>query len=88
MPKPPTARITATLNRALTQAELDSIEEIIDACGTHNVCCAIAEIADLKAEHVMCHWSDKPLANLWARQSRAFYTFAANLCKRFPSTVT
>jgi hypothetical protein len=52
--------------RDLTQAELTSLEALIDAAGIEAVLQGLSEICGLKAEHIAQAWQDTILAKRWA----------------------
>ena len=59
-------RTNTRANRDLDQAELYSLEALIDVAGIEAVLQGLSEICGLKAEHVAQAWQDTPLAKRWA----------------------
>jgi len=59
-------RTNTRANRDLDQAELYSLEALIDVAGIEAVLQGLSEICGLKAEHIAQAWQDTPLAKRWA----------------------
>jgi hypothetical protein len=53
-------------NRDLTQAELDTLEALIDGAGIEAVLQGLSAICGLKADHIAANWQDTALAKRWA----------------------
>jgi hypothetical protein len=58
-------------NRDLTQAELDTLEALIDSAGIEAVIQGLSEICGLKSDHITCTWQDTALAKRWATMEGA-----------------
>jgi hypothetical protein len=53
-------------HRDLNQAELATLEALIDAAGIEAVIQGLSEICGLKADHITETWQDAHLARRWA----------------------
>lgn len=51
----------------LTNAERDTIEDLIDRRGIVNVIEGLAEVLSAKADHIAENWQDSPTAELYNR---------------------
>jgi hypothetical protein len=58
-------------DRDLNQAELDTLEAIVDAAGIEAVVQGLSEICGLKADHIAANWQDTALAKRWATMEGA-----------------
>lgn len=54
------------MSQAMTQAEMDTLESMMDRRGARNVLRAIAQVCDDKAGHIATNWQDRTLARRWS----------------------
>ena len=62
----------------VTQHALDSLETLIDRHGMTRVLQALAEICELKADHLRANWQDETLAKQWSTVADALSEFTTS----------
>jgi hypothetical protein len=61
----------------LTQAEIETLERMVDRCSMARVLEGLAEVCELKAEHLRANWQDERSAKSWEREADAISKLAA-----------